>query len=82
MDTRVFIHNFIFDELLRGACDTPLNDDEDLIESGVIDSLGIMSLLIFIEEHFSIKISPDDLVPENFSSINTITMLVNRQINN
>lgn len=79
METSVDIHDFIVDEMLSGIYDRPLTVDDDLIESGIIDSLGIMSLLAFIEERFSLKIPPEDLLPENFSSINSIVALVDRQ---
>jgi acyl carrier protein len=62
--------------------DKPLDDDEQLVESGIIDSLGVMSLLSFLEERFSIQIPSEDLVPENFATVATITTLVEHQIAN
>ena len=50
-----------------------------MTESGIIDSLGVMTLLSFLDEKFSIQVSGDDLVPENFASISAIAALVERQ---
>jgi acyl carrier protein len=80
MNTSDNIRNFITDELLHVAPASPLDDHEPLIESGIIDSMGIMALLAFVEEQFSIQIPGDDLIPENFSSISTITALIERQM--
>ena len=40
-----------------------------LLDSGIIDSLGVMDLIRFFEEEFEITISEEDLLPENFKSI-------------
>ena len=72
MPTREKIRQFIVDELISDGSGVELTDTVPLIDSGVIDSFGIMSLLGFLEENFSIEISGDDLMPENFASISTI----------
>ena len=80
MSTNDIIRKFITDEILHDSLTIILGDDEPLIESGIIDSMGIMTLLAFVEEQFSIEIQGDDLIPENFASISTITALVERQM--
>jgi len=76
MPTREKIRQFIVNELIADGSGSELTDTVLLIDSGVIDSLGIMSLLGFLEENFSIQISGDDLVPDNFASISTISNFV------
>jgi acyl carrier protein len=80
MNTNDIIRKFITDEILHDSLASTLGDDELLIDSGIIDSMGIMTLLAFVEEQFSIEIQGDDLIPENFASISTITALVERQM--
>ncbi|MGE5221159.1 MAG: acyl carrier protein [Omnitrophica WOR_2 bacterium] len=80
MTTKEIIRDFISSELLDGARGTPVGDEDQLIENGIIDSLGIMSLLSFVEERFSMQIPGDDLMPENFASISAITALVDRRM--
>ncbi len=79
MNTKDTIREFITMEILHGALASPLTDQDLLIESGIIDSLGIMSLLSFLEERFSVQIPSEDLMPENFSSISSIAALIDRQ---
>ena len=52
-----------------------------LIETGIVDSLGILDLVNFVEEEFKITVSDEDLVPEIFQSIQSITSFVNEKIN-
>lgn len=82
MSTNDTIRDFITGEILHGTLTTPLTDQYPLIETGIIDSLGVMTLLAFLEDKFSIQIPGEDLMPENFSSISTITALIERQLNN
>ena len=46
-------------------------DDDDLLDSG-IDSVGMMSLVLFIEEEWQVAVPPEDVVLENFQSIAAI----------
>jgi len=79
MNTKEIIRDFIVNDMLHGSLASPLGDDDLLVESGIIDSLGVMTLLSFLDEKFSIQVSGDDLVPENFASISAIAALVERQ---
>ena len=81
MDTREMIREFILADLVTDGKGETIQDDDSLIASGVIDSMGIINLLGFVEEKFSIEISSDELLPENFETLSTITDLVNRKIN-
>ena len=71
---------FVKKDLARGKGITDLSETDDLVEAEVMDSLGIMKLILFLEETFDVKISDDDLTLENFSSIQTIYSLVERKI--
>lgn len=78
MSTNDTIRDFINEEILHGTSTIPLNDQDPLIESGIIDSMGVMTLLAFLEDKFSIQIPGDELIPENFATISTITILIDR----
>ena len=80
MGTKEIVREFISREMLHDSREAPINDEDQLIESGIIDSLGIMTLLVFLEEKFSLQISGDELLPENFGSITAIADLIDRQL--
>jgi acyl carrier protein len=76
MEIRESIRGFIQSELLAGQVIRAVTDDDPLIDEGIIDSLGIMALIGFLEETFAIRIGGDELLPENFASVATISMLI------
>jgi len=49
-----------------------LNGETPLLEGGIVDSLGILELVNFMEEEFGISVVDEELVPENFSSIDSL----------
>ena len=73
------LRTFIFDELASEKNLEDWEDDQSLLEGGVIDSLAILKLLSFIEEKFSITLSDDDFVPENFETINCLCSLIEKR---
>jgi len=50
--------------------------DEDLLASDILDSLAIVELVSFLEARFGIRVSDDDLMPENFKTIDEIVAFV------
>jgi acyl carrier protein len=70
------IRDYIHRELLADQQDTAFEDDEDLFEAGIIDSLGIFLLIEFLQKEFVIEIQPEDVVMKSFSTINGISGLV------
>ena len=79
MNTNDVIRGFITSELLHDTGGVVIGDDDPLIESGIVDSLGIMAMLTFLEDRFSFEIPGDDLVPENFASVAAIAALVRQR---
>ena len=72
--------NYLISELGNSKNIEKLDPSDNLIENGIIDSLGIMKLLMFLENTYSLKISDDELTMENFQSHNSILSLINRKI--
>jgi acyl carrier protein len=76
MSIKGTVKQFIVSEIMNNKGLTEIEDDLSLIDEGIIDSLGILSLLTFIEKTYSLKISEADLVPENFETIIAISELI------
>ena len=75
MKEETVIKTFIQKEFIR----TPgidLENADNLIEQGIIDSLGIMKLLTFLEQSFGIKVADEELIPVNFETIDSISTFV------
>ncbi len=73
------ILKFIRENFIAGRTDTGLAPEDSLIESGVIDSTGVLELVMFLEETFSITVEDDELVPENLDSIDRIAAFLRRK---
>jgi acyl carrier protein len=56
-----------------------LNSGENWLETGMIDSLGILDLVHYLEEEFSLIISDDELLPENFGSLEAVGAFVRKK---
>ena len=57
-----------------------LDPDEDLLEQRIIDSMGILKLVVFLEETNGIKVLDEDVVPENFQSLNSMVKFVEQKM--
>ncbi|HJV34267.1 acyl carrier protein [Geomonas sp.] len=71
---------YIVSDLARGKGVNGLTVSDDLVESDIMDSLGIMKLILFLEDKYSVKISDDDLTLENFSCVNSIYSLLESKV--
>jgi len=68
---------FLNTELVRGRPGLDVERDA-LVDSGIIDSLGILKLVTFLEREFKVKLGDEALVPENFETLDAILALVER----
>ena len=55
-------------------------DSDNLLESGIIDSLGVLELVTFFQQEFSVAVADEDLTPENFQNIECMTRFVERSL--
>ena len=79
-DARTTIRTFVTERLAPAVGLSSLGDEDDLIDSGVVDSLGIFQLIAFLEERFGIKIGDEEITPENFGTIAAIDRLVGARL--
>jgi acyl carrier protein len=79
MNTQVRIERFLLDELLAGSGRESVGADEPLVSTGVIDSLGMLRLITFLEEELGTKIADGDVVAENFETIRKIAAFVDEK---
>ncbi len=73
------IREFIVETFLFGDA-AGLDDDTSFMETGLIDSMGILKVADFIERTYGIKLQPDQFVPENLDSVGNIVNFLKRSI--
>lgn len=69
---------FITNKLITDGNSSGLAANSPLLD-GVLDSVSILRLVVFIEEHFRIQVEDEELIPENFQSVVTLTAYVERK---
>jgi acyl carrier protein len=70
------VRAFILSEVWMDGKPEELGDDTQLIERGILDSLGIWNLVSFIEEEWAVTVKDEELIPEHFGTISRIAGLV------
>jgi acyl carrier protein len=75
------IRDFIVESFLYGA-NNGLGDDVSFLEKGIIDSTGILELVSFVQDTFGITVQDEEILPENFDSINKLSSFVSGKMNN
>jgi acyl carrier protein len=61
------------------ARQTTLSEDTPLLEAGIVDSLGMLEIVVFIDQELRMELGDGDLTPENFGSINNIARFLERK---
>ncbi len=74
------IRGYIVENFLLGE-DDGFADSDSLLESGVVDSTGVLELVMFLETSFKIEVQDEDLVPENLDTIRDLASFVERKLN-
>ena len=77
-DLKTKIKQFIIDNFLFGD-EEGLEDDTSFLDEGIIDSTGMLELVTFIEEEFSIALDDEELIPENLDSINNLEAFLTKK---
>ena len=81
MDIIQDVRRFIVDNFLFGD-DDGFAPEASFLENGLVDSVGIMELVSFLEETFNIEIQDDELIPDNLDSLQNIARFIRHKIPN
>ena len=79
MEHKQAIRDFVIENFLFGEANG-LKDDTSFLEEGIIDSTGILELVTFLEDEFSITVEDEELIPENLDSIGNVANFLERKI--
>jgi len=74
------IRTYIMNNILLGSGGQSISDDDSFLEKGIIDSTGILELVAFVEDEFDIEVKDEELIPENFDSIEKLAMYTERKV--
>jgi acyl carrier protein len=80
VDIKDQIRQHIAQNLLFSDSGFKYDDDASFLEEGIVDSLGIMDLVNFIEETFGLAVADEDLTPDNFDSVNKLANYIQHRL--
>jgi acyl carrier protein len=73
------VRRFVIENFLFADDDPDLRDDTSFLDTGIIDSTGVLELVTFLEREFGIAIEDDELLPENLDSVDRIAAFIRRK---
>jgi acyl carrier protein len=79
MEHKQAIREFIVENFLFGEANG-LKDETSFLEEGIIDSTGILELVTFLEDEFSITVEDEELVPENLDSVDNVANYLQKKM--
>jgi acyl carrier protein len=80
LDIEEQIAGFIAENFLLAETDEGFDEDSSFIEKEILDSTGILQLVLFIEQTFGISVEGQEITPENFDSVRRVANLVRRRL--
>jgi acyl carrier protein len=79
LEAREKIRAFILRNFLEGEAEDVLQDDVSLERSHIVDSAGVLDLILFIEETFDVVVENEEATPENFDTVDAVVAFVQRK---
>lgn len=79
MSTRQAIRRYVLENFLFTDDESALRDDDSFLAGGIIDSTGVLEIMLFVEDTFDVKVEDDEMLPENLDSINNLVAFVQRK---
>jgi len=74
------IRQYVADNFLFSDDGYQLSDDVSFLEEGIVDSTGVLELVMFVEETYSVAVKDEEIVPENFDSVSQLAAYVRRKM--
>lgn len=79
MSTEQQVRDYILENYLFTDDQSALNNGDSFLETGILDSTGILEVIHFIEEDFGISVEDEEMVPENLDSVERIVAFIGRK---
>jgi len=74
------VRQYIADNFLFSEDGYQLSDDVSFLEEGIVDSTGVLELVMFVEETFDVTVEDEEIVPENFDSVSRLAAYIRRKV--
>jgi acyl carrier protein len=75
MEVKDEIRQF-FEDNFMAEFESDFGDDDSFLDNGIIDSTGVLELVLFIEETYELKVQDEEIIPENLDSFNNLNKYI------
>ena len=79
MNVEKTIRDYILENFLFTDDESALKSDSSLLDAGLIDSTGVLEIILFLEETFGFKVLDEEMLPENLDSVDNLGAFVRRK---
>ena len=79
MQHRQKIKEYILKNFLFSSDENAVGDQDSLVRGGILDSTGIYELIMYIEEEFKFTITPEEMIPDNFDTLEAMDAFIDRK---
>ena len=79
IDAKSTLRALILEDYLFTDDESALTDDMSFLQEGILDSMGILEIIMFLEERFQVSVAEDEMIPQNLDSINNILGYIERK---
>jgi len=76
----VQIRHYVLENFLFSDDESQLHNEASFLEEGIVDSTGVLELVLFVEETFDVTVEDDEIVPESFDSVSRLATYIRRKI--
>ena len=73
------LRSYIAENILYSSKGFPYSDDTSFLENGIVDSMNMMEIVMFVEEKFGVAVTDEDITPDNFDSVNQLADFIRRK---
>ncbi len=70
------IREYLTEEVLFSDDSIEYSNDDSLLEAGVVDSVAVMEMILFVEETFNVEVADQEITPDNFDSVNRLANFI------
>jgi acyl carrier protein len=74
------VRQFIIDNFVFGNGDGSFSNEDSFLETGLLDSMSVMTLVEFVKEQYAISVEDDELVPDHWDSVSRIASFVQSRL--
>jgi acyl carrier protein len=80
MQNELKVREFVLKNYLFTTEQTALKSEDSFMKSGIMDSTGILEMIMFLHDEFGVDVMDDEMVPENLDSVNNVVAFLNKKL--